>query len=144
MTDQLDLDGLERLAKAATPGDLDTVPNPPTEYGGHSTGYFECPACGGEGEVEGETYCNFDGVALGVQFFGIGNGHKNYEAFFRAANPATILALISQAREAERMRGALDSAGRILRNEAVSKPLRVVGAVAVIDQTLAPAAGGGE
>lgn len=33
--------------------------------------------------------------------------HYALEAFESAANPATILALISQAREAERMRGEL-------------------------------------
>lgn len=87
---------LARLAEAATPGDLDTVPNPPSEYGGHSEGVYECPACAGQGEVEGATYCNFDGLALGVQFFGIGNAFKNYEAYFRAANPARVLALLSE------------------------------------------------
>lgn len=96
---------LARLAEAATPGDLDTVPNPPSEYGGHSTGSYECPACQGAGEVEGETYCNFDGLALGVQFFGIGNAFKNYEAYFRAANPATVLSLIA---EVAALRGELD------------------------------------
>lgn len=109
------LDELERLAKAATPGDLDTVPNPPSEYGGHSTDSYECPACAGQGEVEGETYCNFDGFALGVQFFGIGNEHKNYEAFFRAANPAAVLSLIQQARDAHHWRDrALAAEGRSL------------------------------
>jgi len=94
-----ELDELEALAKAATPGDLDTVNDPPDEYGGKSaTGWYECPCCESVGEVEGVTYSNFDAVAMGVQFFGIGNEHKNYEAFFRAANPATILRLLSLAR----------------------------------------------
>lgn len=96
-----DIDGLEALAKQATPGDLDTVPNPASEYGGHSTGEYDCPACDGSGEVEGETYCNFDGLTLGVQFFGIGNAPQNYEAYFRAASPSTILALITRLRTSE-------------------------------------------
>lgn len=94
-----ELDELERLAKAATPGDLDTVNDPADEYGGKSVSdYYDCPCCQGTSTVDGVTYANFDGVAMGVQFFGIGNEHKNYEAFFRAANPATILRLITAAR----------------------------------------------
>jgi hypothetical protein len=100
---------LKRLAEAATPGDLDTCNDPPDEYGGKDpSGWLECPACGGDGEVEGVTYCNFDHVAMGVQFFGIGNEFINYEKFFRAANPAVILALLSErdelAGEVERLR----------------------------------------
>lgn len=88
---------LARLAEAATPGDLDTTGNEGDEYGYSETGkWYECPCCDGAGEVHGSTYCNFDDFAMGVQFFGIGNEFKNYEAFFRAANPARILSLLAE------------------------------------------------
>jgi hypothetical protein len=96
---------LEQLAKAATPGDFDSADHT-------SSGSYECPCCSGDGQVEGKTLTNFDGYAMGVQFFGIGNEFANYEAFARAANPATILALLSERAEllaaVERMRGALE------------------------------------
>ena len=82
-------------AEAATPGNLDTVNDPNDEYGGRSEGVYECPMCNGDGSVDGVTYCNFDDVAMGVQFFGIGEEHGKYEQFFRAANPAAVLALLS-------------------------------------------------
>lgn len=88
------LDKLEALARAATPQNLDTA-----QDSTKPTGYIECPDCGGEGTVElTADYCNYDGKAMGVQFYGIGPEHVAAEAFFRAANPATILALIAQAR----------------------------------------------
>lgn len=92
-----DIQELKRLAEAATAGNLDTVPNPPTEYGGKDEeGCFVCPQCDGEGAVDAVTYTNFDGVAMGVQFFGIGDAFQRYEAYFRAASPSTILALIEE------------------------------------------------
>jgi hypothetical protein len=111
------LDEIERAAREATPGNLDTVPNPPSEYGGKETGHYDCPLCGGEGSVDGVTYCNFDGIAMGVQFFGIGEGFGKYETFFRLANPAAVLELVADNRtlraelaaargEGERMREA--------------------------------------
>ena len=103
----IDLEGMRAAAEKATPGDLDTVPNPPSEYGGHSSGVYKCPACDGQGEVDGASYCNFDGVALGVQFFGIGNEHVNYEAYFRAVRPAAVLALLDYV---ERLKAERDEA----------------------------------
>ena len=94
MTQPLDLERMREVALKATPGDLDTIPKPNSEYGGHETGRYTCPCCGGDGEVEGETFTNFDGVAIGVQFFGIGNEFKNYEEFFRTANPAAVIAIL--------------------------------------------------
>jgi len=58
----------ELLAKA-TPGDLKTAEASVVDAGE----YAECPLCCGEGEVEQDAhYNNFDAVALGVQFYGIG------------------------------------------------------------------------
>ena len=60
-------------------------------------GWYECPACGGEGSVDGETYTNYDGVANGVQFFGIGDEFGLAEKLFRTgvhAAPAIAAALL--------------------------------------------------
>jgi hypothetical protein len=82
---------LKRLAEAATPQEFDTA----EEKSGN--GYIECPHCGGSGEVELEAdYCNYDGAAIGVQFYGIGHEFGAAEAYYRAANPATVLALIAE------------------------------------------------
>lgn len=92
----IDLDALRALAEKATPQDFDSA-----EYATNN-GWIECPHCGGEGAVEMTAdYCNYDGDALGVQFYGIGEAHKNAEAFCRAANPQTILSLIARIRELE-------------------------------------------
>lgn len=90
MTDQLDLDRLERLAKAA------------------------------EADWNGETIT------------------PNTVAHFHHLNPTVALALISQAREAERMRGAL----RAIAFD--DEPMDVDGIVLFARQALAPATGGGE
>jgi hypothetical protein len=103
-----DIAGLcERLRAAlegVTPGDLDTADH--TE-----SGSYDCPCCEGEGTVDGKTFTNFDGFAVGVQFFGVGDEFAKYEAFFRAANPENITALLDtierQAAEIERLWGAL-------------------------------------
>jgi hypothetical protein len=107
MTEE-ELKEIEARAKAATPGDLDTVPSPPTEYGGcEESNYYECPFCCGDGSVDGRTYTNFDRVAMGVQFFGIGDEFGRYESYFRTMSPSTTLALVEEVR---RLREAL---GRI-------------------------------
>jgi hypothetical protein len=91
----IDLDKLEALARAATPQDFDSAQ---TKRVG---GWAECPTCGGDGSVTlGNDYCNYDMAPQGVQFYGIGDEHKNAEAYYRAANPATVLALIALARRA--------------------------------------------
>jgi len=83
------LSNLETLARAATPQDFDSAKEE-IRIGG----FFECPLCGGEGEVElSVDYCNYDNAAMGVQFYGIGKEFGTAEAYYRAANPATILAL---------------------------------------------------
>lgn len=47
-------------------------------------GVYDCPLCDSAGSIDGRTYTNYDGVAIGVQFFGIGPEHKHAEALFRA------------------------------------------------------------
>lgn len=64
---------------------------------------IECPVCGGEGYASAENdYCNFDNHAIGVEFYGIGPEFGLAEAYFRAANPATILALLAERAELKR------------------------------------------
>ncbi|MGU7779924.1 hypothetical protein [Burkholderia sp. PU8-34] len=45
--------------------------------------------------------CNYDGEALGVQFFGIGDAVGAAEAYFRAAKPSIVMALIDRLERAE-------------------------------------------
>lgn len=100
-----ELKGIWEAALACTPGNLDTVPNPSNEYGGkEDDGYYECPFCHGEGSVDGITYTNFDRVAIGVQFFGIGDEPKQYENYFRAIPPAVAAAMVQEIRA---LKGAL-------------------------------------
>lgn len=92
----LDLDAIEAAAKAATPQNFDSAELKV------ENGHVECPQCGGQGEVELlAEYTNFDGVAIGVQFFGIGHEFGAAEAFYRAANPAAVLELVRRLRAAE-------------------------------------------
>ncbi|MBE8590725.1 hypothetical protein IQK56_07160 [Pseudomonas sp. MAFF 301449] len=93
-----DYNELKRLAEAATPQEFDTA----EEKSGN--GYIECPHCGGSGEVEIEAdYCNYDGAAIGVQFYGIGHEFGAAEAYYRAANPAAVLTLIADLERNQRM-----------------------------------------
>lgn len=105
---ELDLNELERLAKDATPQEIDASEIIEDDEGK----YIECPICGGEGHVSLEAdYCNFDGVAIGVQFYGIGKERGAAERYYRAANPAVVLELVRRLRaaekEANKMREAL-------------------------------------
>ena len=107
MTDE-QIEALKAAALAATPQNIDGA-----EIIGHSEDggrIIECPVCGGEGTavLEGE-YCNYDREAIGVQFYGIGNAHGAAEAYFRAASPVNVLALIERLERAE---GALLSASK--------------------------------
>lgn len=93
---KLDLDAIEAAAKAATPQDFDSAEE--TSNGG----FINCPTCDGEGSVElGRDHLNYDGVAIGVQFYGVGDAHVKAEAFLRATNPAVVLELIRRLRSAE-------------------------------------------
>ena len=79
---------LERLLADVTDGDLSTAEH------SESGGSVECPMCGGHGEVEQDGhYNNFDGVALGVQFYGIGKHFGAHETLWRwfTANRQAIL-----------------------------------------------------
>lgn len=85
-----DYSELKRLAEAATPQNFESAEEKV------ENGYIECPHCGGSGEVELEAdYCNYDNAAIGVQFYGIGHEFGAAEAYYRAANPAAVLALIA-------------------------------------------------
>ncbi|VVE28934.1 hypothetical protein PEP31012_03565 [Pandoraea eparura] len=96
---EIDLDTLKRAALAATPQDIDTAQIVRDKDGSR---YIDCPICCGEGSVmlEGD-YCNYDGKAIGVQFYGIGNEFGAAEAYFRVANPAAILSLVERLERAE-------------------------------------------
>lgn len=111
----IDLDELERLAKAATPQDIDSAEIiHDTERG---LTYCECPVCGGDGSVVLDAdYCNYDHTAIGVQFYGIGPEHGAAEAYFRAVSPAKMLALIAEVRELRKDKARLDS-GVIMTHE---------------------------
>lgn len=86
---------LRKLAEAATPQDIDTAEIIEKHKSGER--YIECPYCQGSGEHELEAnYCNYDGVAIGVEFYGIGKHHGAAEAFFRAANPAKVIELLDR------------------------------------------------
>lgn len=90
---------LKAAALAATPQNIDSAQR--IEYYDDGS-HVECPACGGEGHVELEAdFCNYDGTAIGVQFYGIGNAHGAAEAYLRAAMPTTVLALIDRLERAE-------------------------------------------
>ncbi|MGQ3940967.1 ead/Ea22-like family protein [Enterobacter hormaechei] len=89
----IDKQALRVAAEKATALNLDTAQEARQE----DDECIECPACGGDGYMEVQRdYCNIDGVAMGVLFYGIGEHHGLAEAFFRAANPATVLALLDE------------------------------------------------
>jgi hypothetical protein len=93
----LDLDEIEAAARACGPLNLDSA----QELRDH--GSIECPCCGGDGYVEAENdYCNFDGAAIGVQFYGVGNAHGAAERYLRAIPPATALRLVEHTRRSIR------------------------------------------
>ena len=91
------ISGMKAAAEMASPLQLDSA-----ELKRGDDGYIECPCCEGAGEVEALTdFCNIDGVALGVQFYGIGEHHELAEQYFRQSSPANILALISALERAQ-------------------------------------------
>jgi hypothetical protein len=81
------IEELRTLAEKATPGRLETAQRHIAEE------VIECPICNGDGEVYASDYCNIDGRALGVQFYGIGPEFGAHEALwsFLMANLPTIL-----------------------------------------------------
>ena len=104
----VDIDELERLLAAATPGDLSTAERHVLSE------YVECPMCGGDGEVGATDYCNFDGVALGVQFYGIGHEFGAHEKLWVAARNS-LPAILTKIRELRAENARLRMANRSLR-----------------------------
>ncbi|WNJ80582.1 ead/Ea22-like family protein [Cedecea neteri] len=93
MTKQLEalIAEMKAAAERATPLQLDTA-----QLKRGNDGWIECPCCEGAGDVEAESdFCNIDGKALGVQFYGIGEHHGLAEQYFRQVSPANVLVLIS-------------------------------------------------
>jgi hypothetical protein len=86
---------LRGLIAKATPGDLSTA-----ELHAEAE-TVECPACHGEGEVEAAYYGNIDGVALGVQFYGIGEQFGAHEKLWTAVS-AHLPALLDRLEAAEK------------------------------------------
>lgn len=61
---------LKLAARAVTPQDIDGAERIESRPDGS---YITCPACEGEGCIPFESdYCNYDHVAIGVQFYGVG------------------------------------------------------------------------
>lgn len=110
ITDEL-IAELEAAANAATPQNLDSAEE---IIKADPDAMIECPVCGGEGYASIENdYCNFDNHAIGVQFYGIGPEFGAGERYFRAANPATILALLQHVRELKADAERLDSLDKL-------------------------------
>ncbi|HHG0751296.1 TPA: hypothetical protein ACPUHN_002897 [Klebsiella pneumoniae] len=105
MTDITELaQSLKVAAEKVTALNLDTAQEVRDE-----DGYLECPVCGGEGSVDAERdYCNIDGVALGIQFYGIGEHHGLAEQYFRIATPSNILALVEVLEKAQTINAAAE------------------------------------
>lgn len=57
---------------------------------------------------EENDFCNIDGVALGVQFYGIGQHHGLAEEYLRAASPENVLALTEALEAAEKRIASLN------------------------------------
>lgn len=98
ITDELVAE-LEALAGKVGAMALDSAEEVVTQSGR----MIECPVCCGEGYASAENdYCNFDNHAIGVEFYGIGPEFGLAESYFRAANPATILALLAEREQLKR------------------------------------------
>jgi hypothetical protein len=122
---------LKQAALAVSPQDLDTAQYVNRyEDGSH----IDCPTCGGEGYAEIQAdFCNYDGHALGVQFYGIGNHHGEAEAYFRAASPAVILELIDRLELAESRVAELEPELRKMKSDAAHWKARAKDAEEYID-----------
>ena len=95
---------LDALAAKATPMGLGTAEIVQDE------GYFECAMCNGSGATWGNGYLNIDGIALNVQFSGIGSEFKDNERFVMALIEAYRSGAIAAALdEIERLRNALEA-----------------------------------
>jgi hypothetical protein len=82
---------LKQIAEQATPQNLDTAEQI-EKYSGEAV--IDCPCCDGEGYLDLEAdYCNYDGKAIGVQFYGVGATHGAAERYVRTLNPELALKL---------------------------------------------------
>ncbi|WP_409320093.1 hypothetical protein [Pseudomonas putida] len=107
---ELDLDAIEAAAKAATPQDFDSA-----QVASSEDGWIECQTCGGEGSVElTADYLNYDGQALRVQFYGIGEPRVHAEAHYRAARPAVVLAMVEEIRKLRHDLATKNNASRVI------------------------------
>jgi len=91
---------LKKLHEFATKGDLSTA----ERYTEHE--HIECPVCQGDGEVLASDYCNIDGKALGVQFYGIGNEFGAHEALWSYL-VHSVPAILAMAEREKRKREAV-------------------------------------
>ncbi|BBV65677.1 hypothetical protein STW0522KLE44_20650 [Klebsiella sp. STW0522-44] len=88
---------MKAAAEKATPLQLDTA-----QIKRGNSGLLECPCCEGAGYVEEENdFCNIDGVALGVQFYGIGPQFGLAEEYLREATPANVKMLVEALEKAQ-------------------------------------------
>ena len=76
------IDKLEALLALASPQALETAAK--REETPSLNEYLDCPFCDGEGSVDGVTLTNYDGEAVGIQFFGVGDQFVHNETAFRA------------------------------------------------------------
>lgn len=118
----IDTTKLRELAQKATPQNFETAQ---IKTGNDAS--IECPFCGGEGLIASEGgYCNYDGVAIGVEFYGVGTEFGAAEAYYRAATPATVLALLD---ELTRTHGSVADAYRDHVSELIDLRFRVCEAI---------------
>lgn len=94
---EMDAEKLRALYEAATKGDLSTA----ERHIEHE--HIECPVCQGDGEVLATDYCNIDGKALGVQFYGIGNEFGAHEALW-AYLVSTVPSILALTEERDRLK----------------------------------------
>lgn len=117
---------LKALDSAATAGDLSTAERHIAEE------HIECPVCQGEGEVLAADYCNIDGKALGVQFYGIGGEFGAHEAlwtFLRNSVPE----IIAMAEDAARLRARCEARQETIRRAEIG--VTTARSFLVIDET---------
>ena len=101
---------LRELHKAATPGNLSSAEI-------IEDGDFICPHCDGNGEVEGEQYINYDGVAANVLFTGIGHefgANRDWYIAICRDWPEIAYALTAAQERIEALEGALEDAEQTL------------------------------
>lgn len=92
----MNLEELKKVVEKATPQNLDSAEI--TSHYESGERILNCPFCDGDGSVEEEAYyCNYDGKALGVQFFGIGPEHGAAEQYLRTFNPSLVSKLLKAA-----------------------------------------------